>query len=105
MQDFKDISFVGFDDETIAEIKVDCLRFINFKLSEDFNGYLEIDGAIFNNNNIYFISKSKNGLNMQVTPNYRNSICYEYGIHIYKEDDIIKFLPYHNGHGPFLKRK
>jgi hypothetical protein len=106
MQDFKDVSFSGFKDETIAQIKQDCLRFANFKFSPDFEDkdqkfYMEIDGSVFNNNNTYFIYRIKDGLSVQVTPKPRNPICYEYGFHIFTEDNLIKFLVFHHGHGPF----
>lgn len=105
MQDFKDVCFTGFDDETIEKIKIDCLRFSKFKLAPDFKDidkfYLEIDGSVFDNNNIYFLYKFKDGLSVQVTPKPRNPICYEYGIHIFTENDILKFWVFHNGHGPF----
>jgi hypothetical protein len=103
LQDFTDVSFVGFDNETIEEIKEECLRFVNFKFSPnggDFQ-YLNIDGSVFNNNNNYFLHPCKGGFGVQVTPKPRDPICYKFGFMILEENDRINFRPYHNPHGPF----
>ena len=102
LQSFEEVNFAGFNDNVIKQIKEDCLRFVNFKFALNCNECeLSITGAVFNNNNNYYLYKIKGGLDVQVTPKHRNNLCYEYGIMIFEEDDMIKFHVYHNGHGPF----
>ena len=82
--------------------RLNSLIVVNFKFALNCNECeLSITGAVFNNNNNYYLYKIKGGLDVQVTPKHRNNLCYEYGIMIFEEDDMIKFHVYHNGHGPF----
>ena len=103
LQPFEEVDFNGFKDNIIEQIKEDCLRFINFKFTSDGKNYscLTIDGVIFGNNNRYYLHEIKDGFDVQVTPKHRHPGSYEYGIYIFEEYDMIKFIVYHNAHGPF----
>lgn len=93
--DFTGVNFTGFSDETIEEIKADCLRFLDHTQRTEFE---EIDGSLYGNDNImYFVSKNyKNDLNVQVVPKGRNSIAYKYGIYIFRDNGETKVYPYHH---------
>jgi hypothetical protein len=97
LQPFEDVCFTGFPQETIEKIKRDCLRFATFTLPSGLNIH-----HIKDETTTYIIHKTRDGIDLQATPiNKDPNVSYEYGIHIFKEDNITKFWVYHNPHGPY----
>jgi len=96
LQSFDDVDFTGFDEDTIEKIKADCLRFTHFKLALNRTSF-SIDGSVFGTPSEYYVNSIKNGMDIRVYPKSKQRY-YDYGILVFEEDSMTKFLVYHNAH-------